>query len=94
MHAGIPLGRASTKDAADSGRGRQPGQRGVAGADAPFDGERHAHDGLAALDAAAAFEPDVVLRDIGLLKLNGHEVRRRIREQANGAAIMLVALTG
>ena len=46
-----------------------------------------AHDGLEALGAAAAFRPDVVLLDIGLPKLNGYDVARRIREQEGGADV-------
>ena len=53
-----------------------------------------AHDGLEAVDAAAAFRPDVVLLDIGLPKLNGYEAARRIREQPSGNKMVLVALTG
>jgi CheY-like chemotaxis protein len=53
-----------------------------------------AHDGLEAVGAAAAFQPDVVLLDIGLPKLNGYEAARRIREQEGGAGVLLVALTG
>ena len=53
-----------------------------------------AHDGLEAVGAAAAFQPDVVLLDIGLPKLNGYEVARRIRAQEGGADMLLVALTG
>ena len=55
---------------------------------------RTAYDGLAALQVAAAFAPDLVLLDIGLPKLNGFEVARKIREQPWGQKIMLVALTG
>jgi CheY-like chemotaxis protein len=52
------------------------------------------HDGLAAIEAAATFHPDVVLLDIGLPKLNGYDVCRRIREQPWGKNMVLVALTG
>ena len=53
-----------------------------------------AHDGLAAVEAATTFRPDVVLLDIGLPKLNGYEVARKIREQPWGKKMVLVALTG
>ena len=55
---------------------------------------RTAHDGLEAVDTAAAFQPDVVLLDIGLPKLNGYDAARRMREQQGGRDTMLVALTG
>ncbi len=54
---------------------------------------RTAHDGLAAVGAAEVFQPDVVLLDIGLPKLDGYEVARRIRAQ-RGDEVVLVALTG
>jgi len=53
-----------------------------------------AHDGLAALEVAATFRPDVMLLDIGMPKLNGYEVCRRIRQQAWGKDIVVIALTG
>jgi PAS domain S-box-containing protein len=55
---------------------------------------RTAHDGLQGVDAAAVFRPDLVLMDIGLPRLNGHEAARRIRAQAWGKDMVLVALTG
>jgi DNA-binding response OmpR family regulator len=55
---------------------------------------RTAHDGLAAIDVAAEFHPDAVLLDIGLPKLNGYDTARRIREQAWGKAMHLIAVTG
>jgi CheY-like chemotaxis protein len=55
---------------------------------------RTAHDGVEALAAAEAFRPDVVLCDIGLPKLNGYEVARRIREQGWGEGMVLIAQTG
>jgi len=53
-----------------------------------------AHDGLEAIEVAAAFRPEVVLLDISLPKLSGHDVCRRIRQQSWGKNIVLVALTG
>ncbi len=53
-----------------------------------------ANDGLQAVQLAEAFRPDLVLLDIGMPKLNGHDACRRIREQSWGKAIFLVALTG
>ena len=53
-----------------------------------------AYDGVAAVDAAATFQPEVVLLDLGLPKLNGYEVARKIREQPWGQDMIIVALTG
>jgi CheY-like chemotaxis protein len=53
-----------------------------------------AHDGLEAVVAAGQFRPELVLLDIGLPRLNGYEACRRIREEAWGKTIVLVALTG
>jgi signal transduction histidine kinase len=51
-----------------------------------------AYDGNAALAAAADFDPDLVLLDLGLPGLDGCEVARRLR--AGGWRGLLVALTG
>ena len=53
-----------------------------------------AYDGLAAVEAAETFRPNVILLDIGLPKLNGYEAARKIREQPWGKSMVLVALTG
>ncbi len=52
------------------------------------------HDGEAAVAAAACFDPELVLLDIGMPKLNGYETCRRIRTQEHGAGRTLVAVTG
>ncbi|MFP5285594.1 MAG: response regulator, partial [Thermoanaerobaculia bacterium] len=54
---------------------------------------RVAYDGPEAVEAAAAFHPDVVLLDIGLPKMNGYEAARQIRE-ARQDGVVLIALTG
>ncbi len=53
-----------------------------------------AHDGLAALEAAETFRPQVVLLDIGMPKLNGYEVARRVRQEPWGKETKLIAMTG
>ena len=55
---------------------------------------RTAHDGVEAVEAAAAFRPDVILLDIGMPRMNGYDACRRIREQPWGRGIVIVALTG
>jgi len=53
-----------------------------------------AEDGVAALQLAESFAPDVALLDLGMPRLNGYETARRIREQPSGRHMALVALTG
>jgi PAS domain S-box-containing protein len=53
-----------------------------------------AHDGRAGVEKARAFEPDVVLCDIGLPVMDGYQVARAIRTDPALAPTLLVALTG
>jgi signal transduction histidine kinase len=53
-----------------------------------------AADGAAGLAAALVEKPDVVLVDVGLPKMDGYEVARRIRATAGEWQPLLVALTG
>jgi CheY-like chemotaxis protein len=55
---------------------------------------RIASDGLEAVEQAAAFQPDIVLMDIGMPRLDGYEAARRIRNQPGGRDTLLVAVTG
>ena len=48
----------------------------------------------AALEMAAAWQPDIMLLDIGLPGMDGYEVARRLRAQPALASMRLVALTG
>jgi CheY-like chemotaxis protein len=48
-----------------------------------------------AVEATTNFQPDVILLDIGLPRLNGYEAARKIREhQEQPGRPLLVALTG
>jgi signal transduction histidine kinase/ActR/RegA family two-component response regulator len=55
---------------------------------------RTAFDGEQAIASASEHPPDVALLDIGMPKLNGYDVARRIRAQAWGKAVRLVAMSG
>jgi len=53
-----------------------------------------AADGPAALSAAAVLCPDVVLLDIGLPRMDGYEVARRLRDLPCLGEALVVASTG
>jgi CheY-like chemotaxis protein len=55
---------------------------------------RIAYDGLEALDTAAVFQPDAILLDLGMPKLDGFATARRLRALPWGRQILLIALTG
>jgi two-component system response regulator MprA len=48
-------------------------------------------DGVEALDVAAGFVPDLVVLDLGLPRLDGIEVCRRLREEGDVPILMLTA---
>jgi PAS domain S-box-containing protein len=53
-----------------------------------------AHNGLDAIERAQQFQPDLILLDIGLPKMSGHDVCRHIHAQPWGCEIPIIALTG
>jgi two-component system, chemotaxis family, CheB/CheR fusion protein len=55
---------------------------------------RTVHDGVEAVQEAATFQPDVILLDIGMPRLNGYEAPRHIRERQQHKGLTLVALSG
>ncbi len=55
---------------------------------------KSAHSGPEALDAARAFEPEVVLLDIGLPGMNGYEVAKILRREPSLSEAVLIAVTG
>jgi DNA-binding response OmpR family regulator len=54
---------------------------------------RSAGDGVAALAMAEEFVPDLVILDLGLPKLDGSEVLRRLREESDVPILVLTART-
>lgn len=55
---------------------------------------RLAHEGLAAIEIAREFVPEVVLLDIGLPGIDGYEVARRLRQMPGSALAFIVAVSG
>jgi CheY-like chemotaxis protein len=53
-----------------------------------------ATDGLEAVEMFVSVQPDVAILDIGMPRLSGHEVAKRIREQSSGRDVTLIAVTG
>ena len=51
-------------------------------------------DGARAVETAQAFQPQVVLLDLGMPQLNGYEAARRIRALPGGDQVVLIAQTG
>jgi CheY-like chemotaxis protein len=55
---------------------------------------RTVYDGESTLREAERFRPDVVLLDIGMPDIDGHEVCARIRSQPWGGSVTLIAVSG
>ncbi len=53
-----------------------------------------ATDGPAALTASPTFDPDVVLLDLALPRMDGYEVARRLRALTGNGRPFLIAMTG
>jgi signal transduction histidine kinase len=52
------------------------------------------YDGPGAIDLARTWTPDLILLDIGMPQMSGHEVARRLRADPGLADTRLIALTG
>jgi CheY-like chemotaxis protein len=53
-----------------------------------------ASDGVAAIESAELHRPDIVLLDIGLPKMDGYEVARRLQQKRKPRKPLLIAITG
>jgi CheY-like chemotaxis protein len=53
-----------------------------------------AHDGPTALETAVSFLPEVVLLDLGMPRMDGHEVAARLRQQPAMKDTLLIAVSG
>lgn len=51
-------------------------------------------DGLKGIEAARASHPDVIVLDLGLPRVDGWEVARRLKADATTCDICLIAVTG
>ncbi len=57
-------------------------------------GGQAVYDGAAALEMASACQPDVLLLDLAMPKVNGCEVARQLRRQERFKDTLLIAITG
>jgi len=55
---------------------------------------RRAYDGESVLQQALAFQPHAILLDIGLPKMDGYDVARRLRKYQQMANVKIAAVTG
>ncbi|MBB5607735.1 MULTISPECIES: response regulator [unclassified Janthinobacterium] len=53
-----------------------------------------AYDGEQALAAVASDWPQLILMDLGMPGIDGYEAAQRIRQQAHGREVLMIALTG
>ena len=53
-----------------------------------------AHSGSEAFEAAKQLRPDICIFDIGMPDLNGYQLAERVRHEAWGKTMTLIALTG
>jgi PAS domain S-box-containing protein len=55
---------------------------------------RTANNGVEALKVAEAFQPQLILMDVGMPQLNGYDAARMIREKPWGKSVIIIAVTG
>jgi CheY-like chemotaxis protein len=55
---------------------------------------RVAFDGRDAVDLAAGFQPDAIVLDIGLPRMNGYDVARAVRALPGLSRVFIVGVTG
>ncbi len=55
---------------------------------------RIAYDGVEALGLASEYRPDAIVLDIGMPKMNGYDVAKKLRAEPGGQQMTIIALSG
>jgi signal transduction histidine kinase/ActR/RegA family two-component response regulator len=55
---------------------------------------RIAYDGVEAVGVASEYRPDAVVLDIGMPKMNGYDVAKKLRAEATGKDITIIVVSG
>jgi CheY-like chemotaxis protein len=55
---------------------------------------RIAYDGVEALGLASEYRPDAIVLDIGMPKMNGYDVAKKLRAEPTGQQMTIIALSG
>jgi Response regulators consisting of a CheY-like receiver domain and a winged-helix DNA-binding domain len=55
---------------------------------------RIAYDGVEAVGAASEYRPDAVVLDIGMPKMNGYDVAKKLRAEGAGKEMTIIAVSG
>jgi len=55
---------------------------------------RIAYDGVEAVGVASEYRPDAIVLDIGMPKMNGYDVAKKLRAESTGKELTIIALSG
>jgi DNA-binding response OmpR family regulator len=55
---------------------------------------RIAYDGVEAVGVASEYRPDAVVLDIGMPKMSGYDVAKKLRAESTGRELTIIAVSG